>query len=118
MSPDGQGWHLRSILSVRVEDEKFRYGFNWERLPGLRERPPIKLKASATPPDHGLRANDDESLLPSGPEPSGNYPEEFVAHSEARHGSSSPENHQLLAESQVFKKEFAAIADDAKQGAN
>ena len=59
--PDLLGWLLPS-------DSLFHPG----------DQAPVPAEAGTVPADHGLRRNDDERTLPSGPEPVCEHPEEFV----------------------------------------
>ena len=46
------------------------------------DQTPVQAEAGAMPADHGLGSDHHESLLPSGPELTGERPEEFVERAE------------------------------------
>jgi hypothetical protein len=71
----------RGIFSDHAKDQLSN--LLWSRLPanclaGVGDQPPIELKASSMPLDHGVGGDDDEGLLPPGLELSCNDPEQFV----------------------------------------
>ena len=74
---------------------------------GLGDGTPVECESRSMPADHGLRSHDEESLLPSGPEPSGQDPEELIECSESWPRVPAFQCRELLAKSQVFKKQAA-----------
>jgi hypothetical protein len=56
-------------------------------------------------------------MLPVGPVPPGQDPEQFVRRSESRFGMASPQHQQLLAQSRVFQQQIAAGADETRNWA-
>src|ERR1700693_821613 len=68
---------------------------------------PIELIASAVPPDHRFRGDHHENLFPSGPEPVRQNPEDLIEYRESWPGMPSLQRCELLAKSQVLKKQSA-----------
>jgi len=96
----------RRILSHHAEDQipNFLRSLSSPDWPSyFRNQLPIQPEASAVPPDHRLRRHDNESLFPSGPEPSRQNPEKLVGHRQSRLWMFSFQRRELLAKSQVFQ---------------
>ena len=96
----------RRILSHHAEDQipNFLRSLSSSDWPSyFRNQLPIQPEASAVPPDHRLRRHDNESLFPSGPEPSCQNPEKLVGHRQSRLWMFSFQCRELLAKSQVFQ---------------
>src|SRR4029077_4154967 len=94
------------ILSDHAEDQipNFLRGLSSSEWPWyFQNQFPIQQEASAVPPDHRLRRYDNESLFPSGPEPSRQNSEKLVGHRQSRLWMSSFQCRELLAKSQVFQ---------------
>jgi hypothetical protein len=73
--------------------------------PDSRNQPPIKTKADSVPTDHCFRRDDDEGLLPTGPDSPSNCPEEPVEAAKARAWMVPFQHDKLLAQGQVFEEE-------------
>ena len=65
------------------------------------------------PADHGLRSHDEESLLPSRPDPAGQDPEELIECADSWPRVPAFQCRELLAKSQVFKKQAATRSEEA-----
>src|SRR5205807_2699921 len=66
--------------------------------------PPIEGESRSVPTDNRLRAHNDESLFPFGPEPSRHDPEELIEDCQPWSGMLSLQHRELLAKSQVLKQ--------------
>jgi len=67
------------------------------------------------PTDDCFRGDQDERLLPTGPETPSNYPEESVKVSEALARMAPPQHSQLLTQCQILKEETLSRAKKANQ---
>ena len=73
-----------------------------EGLSMAREPSPVQAESSPMPADHRLRAHDFEGLLPLGPEPFDEHPEESIQWIQRRLGLASLQNKELLAKGEIF----------------
>jgi hypothetical protein len=69
------------------------------------EEGPIKAKSRTMPPDHGLRSDDEEGLLPGGAKAAREHPEKSVERTKFRSGVAALQNRELLSERQVLQEE-------------
>ena len=69
------------------------------------DQAPVQAEARAMPADHGLGSDDDESLLPSGPELAREHPKDFVQRAELGFGMLVLQYRELLAERQVLQEQ-------------
>jgi len=83
--------------------------------PDSGDQPPVHTKASPVPPDDGFRRDDNEGLLPSGPDPPSDYPEELIEGSEARARMSTLQRDELLTQNKILEKETSPLAKEANQ---
>ena len=51
--------------------------------PGFRKQPPVPTESGPVPADYGFRCDDEAGVLPTGPDPPSNYPEDFSEDAEA-----------------------------------
>jgi hypothetical protein len=63
----------------------------------------MQTKASPVPTEHGFGGDDNEGLLPSGPEPAGDDPEDLIKHLQSWPGMLSFQYGELLAEGEILK---------------
>jgi hypothetical protein len=82
-------------------------------LPDSGDQPPVHTKTSPVPAHDGFGRNNDERVLPSGPAPSSDYPEEFIEWVEARARMSTLQRDELLTQSKIFEKETSPPAKEA-----
>jgi hypothetical protein len=68
------------------------------------------------PPDHRFRSDQKESLLPSGPEPVRQNPEGPIEYRQLWPGMPSLQRCELLAQSQILKKQSAPNAEHPQNG--
>ena len=66
---------------------------------------PVQSKPSAMPAHDRLRMDEHERLLPSTPETTCEYPEEFVNRSHPGSGMLALQHGQLLPESEIFQEQ-------------
>ena len=66
------------------------------------------------PADHGLWSHDEDSLLPAGPKPSGQDPEELIECSEPWPRLSAFQCREWLAKGQVFEKQSATTMEESE----
>ena len=105
------------ILSDHAEDH-LRYllrslpSSNWPPDPG--NHFPIQSEASPMPSDHSFWSHKDQGLFPSRPESPHQNPEELVESSESWPGTPSLQNRELLAKSQILKKQCAPSAEHSQ----
>jgi hypothetical protein len=71
------------------------------------------MKTSPVPAHDGCGRNDDERVLPSGPDPSSDYPEEFIEWVDARARMSTLQRDELLTQSKLLEKETSPLAKEA-----
>jgi len=67
------------------------------------------------PTHHGLRRNNNERLLPSGPEPESGDPKELVEETEFGFGMPALQHHELLPEREILQEQILAWAKAASQ---
>jgi hypothetical protein len=65
------------------------------------------------PAHDGFGRNDDERVLPSGPGPSSDYPEELIEWVDARVRMSTLQGNELLTQSKILEKETSPPAKEA-----
>jgi hypothetical protein len=65
------------------------------------DQPPIQTEAGPVPADHGFRGDNDEGLLPTGPDSPSNYPEEFIDEAQDRPGTAPLQHSELLPEREI-----------------
>ena len=83
-------------------------------LAGLGNGTPIEREPRSVPTHDGLRTHDHESLFPSGPESPQQDPEELIEFGQPGSRMSSPQRRELLAKSQIFKKDLVTCVEDSK----
>jgi hypothetical protein len=66
---------------------------------------PVHAEASPVPTDHGLGSDNHENLLPSGPEPASQHPEEFVQGAKLGFGMPTLQYRELLSKRQILQKQ-------------
>jgi hypothetical protein len=67
------------------------------------------------PPDHRFRSDDNEGLLPTGPDSTSNDPEEFVEQAEDRPWTAPLQNGELLSEREVLQDEMPTATKHASK---
>jgi len=77
-------------------------------IPMPREPRPIQFEPRMMPANNGLRLDEDQCPLPSGPEPPQYHLEQFVRSSKSRLRTLLFQNGELLPESHVFQQQIAA----------
>jgi hypothetical protein len=80
--------------------------------PMPREQCPIQPEARAMPANDCFRLDENQHLLPSGPESPQRHPEQFVGNGKSRLRTPTFQNSGLLPKSQVFQEEVATRAKD------
>jgi hypothetical protein len=68
------------------------------------------------PADHSFRAHDDESLLPTGPKPARQNPEDFIERSQSRSWMLSFQDGELLSKNEIFQQKSAASMQTQENG--
>jgi hypothetical protein len=63
---------------------------------------PVQTKPDAVPANHGFWHDYNQRLLPAGPPPSNQKPEQLVGVPESRLGVASLQNHELLPKEKIF----------------
>ena len=86
--------------------------------PNFGDQPPVHTKTSPVPAHDGLRRDDDESLLPSGPEASSGDPKEFIEQPYARTAMSTFQYSELLAQHEILQHKIPAATEKANQGSD
>ena len=75
-------------FSATIRKIKSRTPFDVGILPtralDFGNQPPVQTESGPVPADYGFGRDDDEGLLPTGPDPPSNYPEDFIEDAEAR----------------------------------
>jgi hypothetical protein len=71
----------------------------------LRDPTPVQSKTSAMPANDRLRIDEHARLLPSIPETTDEYPEDFVNRSHPGSGMLALQHRQLLPESEIFREQ-------------
>jgi hypothetical protein len=75
----------------------FRLRHSPDARPSFGNRPPVQTESGREPADCGFGCDDDEGVLPTGPDPPSNYSEDFIEDAEARTTMSTFQNGELLA---------------------
>jgi hypothetical protein len=104
------------VLNDHPEDQfpnLLRYRSSSNLPPDSGKKSPVHAKTSPVPGHDGFGRNDDERVLPSGPGPSNDYPEEFIEWVEARASMSTLQRDELLTQSKIFEKETSPPAKEA-----
>jgi hypothetical protein len=70
------------------------------------------------PADDGFGRDQDEGLLPIGPDPPSNHPEELIEKLEIRARMSTLQRDELLTQSKILEKETFPSAKEADQHAD
>jgi hypothetical protein len=68
------------------------------------------------PADHSFRAHDDESLLPTGPKPARQNPEDFIERSQSRSWMPSFPAGELLSKNEIFQQKSGASMPTRENG--
>ncbi len=71
----------RWALGNHPEDQVshfFRRRHSPDARPGFRNQPPVRTESGHVPADYGFGCDDDEGVLPTGPDPPSNYTEDFI----------------------------------------
>src|SRR5258708_18994271 len=68
------------------------------------------------PADHSFKAHDDESLLPTGPKPARQNPEDFIERSQSRSWMLSFQDGELLSKNEIFQQKSAASMQTPENG--
>jgi hypothetical protein len=76
------------------------------KLPMPGEPGPVQLEPNSMPANDCFGSNEDQGLLPPGPDLLQQGPKESIGIRKSRSGMMSRENRQLLSQSQIFKKEM------------
>jgi phosphoketolase len=69
------------------------------------------------PARNRFRRDDEERVLPAGPEATNAKPKDLVEHSKSRPRMSSPQQNELLQENEILEDEVAAMAKQAGERA-
>jgi hypothetical protein len=100
-----------AILRDHVKDQFAQfpaYAPSSHADPMPREPRPIQLETRPMPSNNGLRLDEDQSPLPSRPEPPQDHPEQLVRNQKSRLWAPSFQDAELLPQGQVFQKQIVA----------
>jgi len=100
------GWVLRHHPEDQLPNFRRQF-FSTDLFSRLRDPTPVQSKTSTMPANDRLRIDQQERLLPSTPETTGEYPEDFVNRSDPRSGVLALQHPQLLPESEILQEQAA-----------
>jgi len=72
------------------------------------DQAPVQTKSASVPTNHGLRGDQEERLLPSGPELAREHPEKLIERTELGSGVPALQHGELLSKRQVLKEQALA----------
>jgi hypothetical protein len=99
----------RWVLSNHPEDQLsnlLRGLFSRSWRPDFRDQLPIQAESGPVPPDDRFRGDDNEVLLPAGPNSPSNYPEELIKETENRPRTAPLQHSKLLPKREIFQDEM------------
>jgi len=99
------------VLRHHLEDQilnVLREFFPSDSISHLGDQVPVHAKASTMPTDHGLRRDNNERVLPSGPEATGGDPEELVIETEFGFRVPALQHRELLPKGQILQEQVLA----------
>ena len=108
------GW----VLKNHSEDQLPNF---FRRLPSSNPRPdsgdqpPIQTEAGPVPADYRFWSDNDEGLLPTGPDSPSNYPEEFIEEAEDRPWTAPLQHSELLPEREILQDEMPTTTKRASK---
>src|SRR6516162_7913890 len=106
---------LRRHLANEIPD-LFRCPSSPDGLLNFRNHAPVPTESSPVPSDHRFRSDHNQDLFPSGgPEHVRQNPKGLIEYCEPWPGMPSLQRCELLAKSQVFKKQLAPSAEHANR---
>jgi len=97
------GNHLENQISDFLGESS---STNWLSHSG--DQAPVQTKSASVPTNHGLRGNQEEGLLPSGPKLAREHPEELIERRELRPGVPAFQEGELLSKRQILKEKALA----------
>jgi hypothetical protein len=74
------------------------------------DQSPVESEARPVPPDDCLRRDNNQRILPLGPDPPRSHPKQFVEAIQSRPRMPTPEYGELLSQSEIFEKETTMSA--------
>jgi hypothetical protein len=98
------GRALRDHLKDQISD-LLRQLLPSHQPPRPGDQTPVQAKPCTMPADDSLRIDEHERLLPSTPETTGEYPEDFVNRPHPGSGMLALQHGQLLPESEIFQEQ-------------
>ena len=72
------------------------------------DQAPIQTKSTSVPPNHGLRGDHEERLLPSGPKLACEHPEGLIERTKLGSGVPALQHGELLSKRQILKEQALA----------
>ena len=106
------------VLSNHPEDQLsnlLRCLFSPNFLPDFRNQLPIQAESGPVPPDDRFRSDDNEVLLPAGPNSASNYPEELIKQTEDRRRTAPFQHSELLPKREIFQDEMPTATKHASK---
>ena len=108
----------RLVLSNHPEDQLsnlLRCLFSPSLRPDSRNQLPIQAESGPVPPDDRFRSDDNEVLLPAGPNSASNYPEELIKQTEDRPRTAPLQHSELLPKREVFQDQMPTATKHASK---
>jgi hypothetical protein len=109
-----------SVFSHHAEDQVARFpgkSLPADRLSHSGNQPPVKTETSPVPPHDRLRRDDNQRILPFGPDAPGGHPEQFVEHVQPWPRMPTFEHCELLTQSEILQQKAASSAKQTRNGA-
>jgi hypothetical protein len=106
------------ILNHHPEDQLtnlLRSLFSPNFRPDFGDMPPIQAESGPVPANHCFRGDDNEGLLPTGPDSPSNYPEEFIEEAEDRPWAVPLQHSELLPEREILQDEMPTATKHASK---
>ena len=103
----------RSLRDIKAEHENLAMDA-WP--PGLGDQPPVQTESGPVPTHDGFGRDHNEGLLPSGPETTGDDPEELVEQSLVSAADADASGRRVVDVAQEANRRSEAQADKSKHG--
>lgn len=109
-------WILRDHLEDQLTDLFGNSPTATDSRSYLAEQGPVRLESGPVPASNSFRQDENEHLLPSRPEAARQHPKQPIEWPQSGPGIFAFQDDKLLAESEVFQHQAAAVTKDAEYG--
>jgi hypothetical protein len=108
------GWILNNHPKNQLPN-LLRCLFSPKLRPDFGDQLPIQAESGPVPPNHRFRGDDNEGLLPAGPNSPSNNPEELIEETEDRPRTPPLQHRELLPKREIFKDDIPAATKHASK---